>query len=58
MFVRNVSVVFVAAIAAMIFVLGASAVRPEKAEAAATVATCIGGTITLTDTEKQVAGPA
>ncbi|QIN80259.1 hypothetical protein GBA65_18995 [Rubrobacter marinus] len=53
MVLRYASVVFVAMLLATVAVLGASAVQPRKAEAAATVPTCAGGTITLADSEKR-----
>ena len=53
MSLKYVSVVVLATILAMVAVLGASAAQPRVAEAAATVATCTGGTITLSDAEKR-----
>lgn len=53
MSLRYVSVVVVATVLAMVVILGATTAQPRKAEAAATVPTCTGGTITLTDAEKR-----
>lgn len=53
MSLRYVSVIVVAAILAMVVVLGVLTVQPREADAAATVSTCTGGTITLTDAEKR-----
>ena len=53
MSIKYVSVVVVASILAMVAVLGALVTQPRNAEAAATVPTCTGGTITLSDAEKR-----
>lgn len=53
MSLKYASVVCVATILAMVAVLGASLAQTRNAEAAATVPTCTGGTITLTDAEKR-----
>ncbi len=53
MSLRYVSVLVVATLLAIVAVWGVSAAEPRKAEASATVRTCTGGTITLTDAEKR-----
>ena len=50
---RYASVVFLASILALAAAVGVSAVEPREAEAAVTVSTCSGGTITLSDAEKR-----
>jgi len=50
---RYVSVVFLAVTLALTAAAGVPGVEPREAEAAATVLTCSGGTITLSDAEKR-----
>ena len=52
-FVRYASVIFVAAVLAVVVALSVSAVEPERAEAASTVRTCNGGTIKLNAKEER-----
>lgn len=53
MSLKYFSVIIVATIMAVFAVLGASLIQPRSAETAATVPTCTGGTISLSDAEKR-----
>ncbi len=50
---KHTSILFLAMALALTAAVGVSAADPREAEAAATVSTCSGGTITLSDTEKR-----
>lgn len=54
MTIRYVSVVFLAAILAVIVAVGITAVEPKKADASTRVKTCTGDTIKLSANEKRV----
>lgn len=53
MIAKRAAVVFTAAAMVLTAALGVSTVEPKQAEAAVTVGTCTGGTISLSDAEKR-----